>query len=113
MGELSNKKYNEAYKSCTGVVILNDNKFVYRVSGTMVDALSYNKIVFALKTPSFNYYKNNNKKIIHFFNDPMDLLKKIILQKNRNFNLDEDFKKFRFNNSSTKLKEDFSKIFTL
>lgn len=110
-GELSRKEYNNAFNNCSGVVILNNKNFKYRVSGTMIDALSYNKIVFASKTPSFTFFKESNKNLIKFFSDPIDLINKLSESKLNYFDLDDDFKKFRFKNSSLNLKKDFKKIF--
>ena len=108
---LDENSYNSLYNNCSGVLLLLDKAFEYRISGTMIDALSLGKIIISTNTSCAQFYSKdypNMVKISYNTDDLIRKLKKNILNEPQ---LLEDHKRFLINNSLNNLSTQFKYIF--
>ncbi len=108
---LDENSYNSLYNNCSGILLLLDKTFEYRISGTMIDALSLGKIVISTNIACAQYYRKDYPNMVKISNNADDLILQLT---NNNFNesqLMEDHKRFRIDNSLNNLSKQFKYIF--
>lgn len=113
MGYLDDNEYNRYIANTLYVYMPFSLNFNYRMSGTLVDALSNNKIVLGSNIKLLKYYSKKYPHICKIVNNEKDLIKIIneIEKADINTYLDE-FLKFRYNHSDKVIENIFiSNIF--
>lgn len=56
-GSLPREQYDEYCRKATGILVLIGSEFIYRISGTMIDALSYGKTVIGTNVRCVREYR--------------------------------------------------------
>lgn len=77
-GSLDRQTYDNYFKNSVGIVILLNSTFKYRISGVMIDALSYKKPVFCTNILSVQEYSSIFSGICFVGKSTMDIIRLLI-----------------------------------
>jgi hypothetical protein len=77
-GFLKNAEYQQLYKDCTCVISLLDDSYKYRISGTLIDALSANKPLISLNSICAKYYQTYFGSSIMIYDNFKELMVGIV-----------------------------------
>lgn len=107
---LESDKYYRLYKNCTCVISLLNNSFEYRMSGTLIDALSANKPIMSLRSLCANHYHKlfGNNIMIY---DNFDKLIMGIVNFNPSDNI-SSYSKEIINDYKANYKDNIQKVFS-
>ncbi|MBP6754965.1 MAG: hypothetical protein KA210_02370 [Bacteroidia bacterium] len=75
---LESDEYYELYKNCTCVISLLNDSFEYRMSGTLIDALSANKPIMSLSSICANHYRKYFGNSIMIYDNFDELIEEIV-----------------------------------
>lgn len=85
--------------------------YKYRMSGTLIDALSNNKVVYGSNIPMMQYYSNKYPKICKIVNSSDDFIESMLKNIHRKHNNYEEYEKFKRDHSKGAIEEAFKKMF--
>ena len=108
---LDRERYNSLLNNCSGILLLLDDTFEYRVSGAMIDALSQGKIVISTNIASARYYRNDYPNMVRISNNIDDLILQLTKYDLNKSQLEENYRSFRIENSLSNLSKQFKYIF--
>jgi hypothetical protein len=110
-GFIENGEFEDYIESARSIYMPFPSEFKYRMSGTLVDALSNSKLVYGSDIVLMNHFASRYPAICKVINTAEDFFEYII---NNRFNLNDeqlkDFNRFRHDYSTERIKEKFEKI---
>lgn len=113
-GYLDNEQYDEYINNSQCIYMPFPSSFRYRMSGTLVDALSNNKIVLGSNIPLIVYYAAQYPKVCKIVSGAEDLFENILkinmLAKKEQIS---DFERFKTAHSENKIMEALDSIFSV
>lgn len=109
-GFLNSDKYNEYINNCQCIYMPFPSSFRYRMSGTLVDALSNNKKVLGRKLPLFQAYAGKYPSICKVADNIEDICQLLLNSAEAN-TYDEEFRRFKEEHSESNLLKALMKIF--
>lgn len=74
-GYLDKKDYDNYYNSCESVLVPLNKSFRYRMSGTLLDAISNGKVVLGSNVELINHYSRRYPSICKKYDSPEELIK--------------------------------------
>ncbi len=109
-GYIDDDVYNEYINNCLCIYMPFSSSFKYRMSGTLVDALSNNKILLGSNIPVVKYYSLLYPHICKVINNVDDFYRQIL---NIEFKHDmiEEFKQFKDDHSDEIIENVFREMF--
>lgn len=107
-GYLDEDKYNEYNSQCESIYMPFPATFRYRMSGTLVDALSNNKIVFGSDIPLMRYYSKKYPLSCKIVRGAKDVFNSILDLKNDD--LSSEFETFKKEHSSIAILDQLYKM---
>lgn len=75
---LESDEYYKLYKNCTCVISLLNNSFEYRMSGTLIDALSANKPIMSLRSVCADHYRTYFGNSIMIYDNFDELIEAVV-----------------------------------
>ncbi len=109
---LDDNKYNEYINNSKSIYMPFSENFLYRMSGTLVDALSNNISVFGSNIILMNRYFEKYPQVCKVIDNADDFFKNVI---NINESIEsveiKDFKQFKINHSKERIKQSLEKMF--
>lgn len=108
-GFLPVEEYNNYFNQTKSVFMPFPSQFQYRMSGTLVDALSNNKRVISSDIALMQYYKDAYPNICYIFKDGDELVRNLLCNIEDNRYL-EEFDRFRSKHSSGNIKKSLLNI---
>jgi hypothetical protein len=113
-GFLENEIFEEYIKNSQSIYIPFPKTFRYRMSGTLVDAIANNKILYGSNILLIDKYSKKYSKICIKINNAEDFFKQVL---NQDINItneqNNEFKKFKKDHSNKNIEETFKNIFKI
>lgn len=108
-GPLPREQYDQYYKDAMAILVLIGSDFVNRISGTMIDALSYGKVVVGTNIPCIVAYAANYPSMFRICDSAKTVLATLVSDE---FALDDnDFHRFIRENSCESLAKQLGAVF--
>lgn len=98
-GYLDREIYDAYYTSCKSVLVPLSKQFCYRMSGTLVDALSNGKIVLGSDVELINKYSEKYPSICKKFDSAEDFVNKLKLISRGNSSIESEINKYQEHHS--------------
>ncbi len=109
-GFLDKNIYDEYINNAECILIPFPENFTYRMSGTLIDAFSNNKIVLGNNIPIINEYARRYPNICKIFENEAEMINKICFMKSEE-NLENKFNEFKNKHSIEELEKSFKYMF--
>ncbi len=98
-GYLDRETYDTYYASCKSVLVPLNKNFCYRMSGTLVDALSNGKVVLGSDVELIKKYSEKYPSLCKKFDSAEDFVDKLHLISRENNNIDSDINEYQEHHS--------------
>lgn len=113
-GYLDNEKFNEYIDNSISIYMPFSSSFRYRMSGTLMDALSNDKILLGSNIPIINYYSSKYPSVCIVINSVEDFFTHVCTIKDDSRDeLIKDFEQFRYDHSEENVEIALKKIFRI
>jgi hypothetical protein len=111
-GYLEDDLYNEYIDNCLCIYMPFPLSYKYRMSGTLVDALSNNKILLGSDIPVLQYYSSKYPSVCKVIKSVEDFFAHVLaIENDLNEEQIKDFEQFRKDHSVEKIKSALGKMF--
>ncbi|NLJ89014.1 MAG: hypothetical protein GX327_09650 [Epulopiscium sp.] len=110
-GYLEKEVFDNYINNTQSIYMPFPSSFQYRMSGTLIDALSNGKIVYGSDIPVMRYYSKRHPNICKVVDNADSFINKLLNKKDNISDYTKDFERFKQEHSEEKIEGVFRKIF--
>ncbi len=109
-GYLEKEVYSDFIDNAQSIYMPFPNRFQFRMSGTLIDALTNNKIVYGSDIPVMRQYSIKYPSICKVVNDENAFIETLLSNNDNNKKLEDEFDKFKEDHSEERIELILAKI---